>query len=227
MVECAPAHVGERGDLDDAALAVLLDVFGGHHVVQRVEERAEVRIDLLVEIAGQKAERFAGLDGGAGEDDARNLLLAERGDGHRHCQISLARAGGTDAQAQVVRANGFDIFLLADGLGDDVGFLARGLDAFGVEVFERGDTVVLDDAQCVGKIASTHRMAGLERGFENLEQLLGAVDGFVGTFELDPAFAGGGFDAKDLFQGVKRLCVVVEELLGEARVLEVKSFGGH
>jgi hypothetical protein len=41
-----------------------------HQVVERVVERAQVRIDLLRQVAGQEAEALAGLDGRAGQHDA-------------------------------------------------------------------------------------------------------------------------------------------------------------
>ena len=68
--ERAAAHVGERRDLDDALLGEAGDFLGVEHVVQRVVERAEVGEDFFAQVAGQKAERLAGLDGGAREDDA-------------------------------------------------------------------------------------------------------------------------------------------------------------
>jgi hypothetical protein len=77
LVERAAAHVGERGDFDGAAFHVFFDFLGGHHVVEGVVERAQVRGDLLVEIAGEEAEGFAGLDGGSGEDDAGDGAFPE------------------------------------------------------------------------------------------------------------------------------------------------------
>src|SRR5688572_11086295 len=35
VVERAPAHVRERGNFNDAALPVFLDVLSGHHVMER------------------------------------------------------------------------------------------------------------------------------------------------------------------------------------------------
>ena len=60
----APAHEGERRDFDDARGDAALDVLGPHHVVERVVERAEIGIDLLLHVAGQEAEALAGLDRG-------------------------------------------------------------------------------------------------------------------------------------------------------------------
>jgi hypothetical protein len=43
--------------------------------VEGVVERAEVGEDLLAQVAGEEAEGLAGLDGGAGEDDALTWFL--------------------------------------------------------------------------------------------------------------------------------------------------------
>ena len=74
VVERAAAHEGERRDLDHRALEVRGDALGVEHVVQRVEQRPQVRVDLRLQVAGQEAEPLAGLDGGAREDDAVDLL---------------------------------------------------------------------------------------------------------------------------------------------------------
>jgi hypothetical protein len=54
-----PAHERQRRDLDRAALEVLLDLVGVEHVLERVEERAQVRVDLRHQVAGQEAEPLA------------------------------------------------------------------------------------------------------------------------------------------------------------------------
>src|SRR6476469_1332773 len=48
--------------------------FGIHHVVQRVIQRPQIRVDLLVQRAWQEAEALTGLHGWAGEDDPVDLL---------------------------------------------------------------------------------------------------------------------------------------------------------
>ena len=60
--ERAAAHEGERGDFDDARGDAALDMLGPHHVVERVVERAQIGIDLLLHVAGQEAEALAGFD---------------------------------------------------------------------------------------------------------------------------------------------------------------------
>ena len=73
VVEGAAAHEGQGRDLDHVALEELVDLFGIEQVVEGVVERAQVGVDLLLEVAGQEAEPLAGLDRGTGEDDAVDL----------------------------------------------------------------------------------------------------------------------------------------------------------
>ena len=68
--ERAAAHEGDRGDLDLAALEQPLDLLVVDQVVERVVERPQVGIDLLLQVAGQEAELLARLDRRTGQDDA-------------------------------------------------------------------------------------------------------------------------------------------------------------
>ncbi len=63
------------------------DLLGVHHVVQRVEQRAQVRVDLGHQVAGQEAEPLAGLDRGAREDDPVDLAALRA----RRSAIAIAR----------------------------------------------------------------------------------------------------------------------------------------
>ena len=119
VVEGAAAHVRERRDLDGAALEQRCGLLGVHHVVERVVERAQVRIDLLGERAGQEAERLARFDRRTREDDAADLLALERLDGHRHREVGLAGTGRADAEGDGVLADRVDVALLTCGLGPD------------------------------------------------------------------------------------------------------------
>ena len=114
------AHERQRGDLDDVLLEVRRDALGVEHVVQRVEQRAQVGVDLRHQVAGQEAEALARLDGGAGQDDPVDLAPAERGRGHRDGQEGLAGAGRADAEGDRVDADRVDVALLVDGLGGDL-----------------------------------------------------------------------------------------------------------
>ena len=61
-----PAHERERRDLDRAALHEPGDDLGLEHVVERVVERPQVRVDLGQDVAGEEAEPLARLDRRAG-----------------------------------------------------------------------------------------------------------------------------------------------------------------
>ena len=71
VVQRAAAHERERRDLDRAAVDQVERLVGVEHVVERVEQRAQVGIDLRHQVARQEAEALARLDGGARQDDAR------------------------------------------------------------------------------------------------------------------------------------------------------------
>ena len=98
VVERAPAHERERRDLDRPALHVPGQPLRVDHVVERVVQRAQVRVDLREHVARQEAEPLAGLDRGAREDHAADGALGERRDRERHREIRLARARGADGE---------------------------------------------------------------------------------------------------------------------------------
>ncbi len=116
VVERATAHERERRDLDGAALHQPGHDLRLEHVVQRVVERAEVRVDLGEDVAGEEAESLARFDRGAGEDDAVDLLGLERLHRERHREVALAGAGGPDAERDGVRLHRVDVALLTGGL---------------------------------------------------------------------------------------------------------------
>src|SRR5574344_2018145 len=106
VVERAPAHIRQRRNLDVAALKILLIRLRAEHVEQRIIQRAQIRIDLALQVARQKAEPLARLDRGARENDAVDLAFAERRDCRGDGKIGLARAGRTDADGDGVFENG-------------------------------------------------------------------------------------------------------------------------
>ncbi len=93
---------------------------GVEHVVERVEERPQVGIDLGQYVAGEESEALAGLDGGAGQDDAPDLSLGEGRDGQRHREVGLARSGRPDAEGDRAATDRVDVVLLVDGLRGDL-----------------------------------------------------------------------------------------------------------
>src|SRR3954452_4922476 len=77
VVERAPTHVGERTNLDRAALEKLADLLEAHEIVQSVVQRTQIRIDLLCEIAGKEAQSLSSFDGGAHQHDALHRIALE------------------------------------------------------------------------------------------------------------------------------------------------------
>ena len=116
VVERAAAHVRERRDLDRAALHEPRDALGLEHVVERVVERAQVRVDLGEHVAGQEPEPLPRLDRGPGEDDAVHFLRLERLHRERDREVALAGAGRADRERDRVVAHRVDVALLARGL---------------------------------------------------------------------------------------------------------------
>jgi hypothetical protein len=103
VVQRAPAHEGERRDLDRLPLEGAAHLVEAHQVVQRVVQRAQVGIDLLRQVAGQEAEPLAGLDRRARQHDALHRVALQRIDRAGHREVGLAGAGRADAEGDVVR----------------------------------------------------------------------------------------------------------------------------
>ncbi len=61
VIEGTSAHIRKRGNLDGAALLILGEVFRAEHVKQTVVQRAQIRVYLALQVAGQKAELLARL----------------------------------------------------------------------------------------------------------------------------------------------------------------------
>ena len=102
VVQRAPAHVGERGDFDRAALEQLADPLETHQVVERVVQWSQIGIDLLCQVTGQEAQALAGLDGGAGEDDALHQFALEGIHRRSDRQVGLAGPRRAGAERDVV-----------------------------------------------------------------------------------------------------------------------------
>ena len=223
-VQRAPAHVGERSDLDDAALHVALHFLGLEHVVQRVVERAQIGHDLFLQVARQKAERLAGLDGGAGEDDARDLLLFQRGDGHGHGEVGLAGAGGADAEDHVVGLDGLEVGALAGGLRDDRRTLrARRGSCVSSSSSRLGFVRLGDGAERVEKLVLADGHAALPRAVELLEDAPRLLDAIRLALDAQPAVARGHADFERLLERLEQREIVPVERLQDAPAFELQG----
>ena len=81
----------------------------------------EIRIQLVLEVAGQEAQALPRLHGGPREDDPLDLAVLQRPDRQGDGDVGLSRAGRADGEHEVVVEIGLDQLLLrlvagADGL---------------------------------------------------------------------------------------------------------------
>src|SRR4051812_7182914 len=84
--------------------------------MQSIVKRAEVRVDLLLQIAGQEAEPLAGFNRRAYQNNPVDLVGRKRLNGRRDSQVSFSRTGWPDSKNNIVILNGFEISLLAGSL---------------------------------------------------------------------------------------------------------------
>ena len=124
----AAPHVRQGRDLDRAGGDQAGDRVGVEHVVQGVVERAQVRVDLLVQGAGQESQPLPRLHRGPGQDDPVDLLGLQRLDRLGHGQVGLAGAGRADGEHDRVLVDGVRVALLVQRLGPD-GAAAGGQDS--------------------------------------------------------------------------------------------------
>ena len=102
VVQRAAAHIRQRGDLDHLLLEHLLRAVEAEQVVQRVVQRAQIRVDFLRQVARQEAQALARFHRGAGQDDALDRVALQGVDRAGHCQIGFAGTGWADTEADVV-----------------------------------------------------------------------------------------------------------------------------
>ena len=113
VVERPSPHEGDRGDLDHPPLPEPLRLLGVHHVVERVVERAKIRVHLVDDVAGKEAQLLAGLHRRPGEHNAPHLLIPEGLHRHRHREPGLARSGRSDPEDEILGAESPDVLQLA------------------------------------------------------------------------------------------------------------------
>jgi hypothetical protein len=94
VAERAAAHERERRDLDRARLQRLDHALGRHHLVERIVERPQVRVDLGLHVSGQEAQRLARLDRRPREHDAPHPLPHERVHRHGDGEVGLPGPAG-------------------------------------------------------------------------------------------------------------------------------------
>src|SRR4028119_712045 len=102
VVQGPTPHKRQRRDLDYTPLQVPLELGRVHHLVERVVERPEVRVDLGHHVPWQETERLTRLDRGPRQDDPRHLPTVQSPDRQRDRKVRLARTCGPYAEYHLV-----------------------------------------------------------------------------------------------------------------------------
>ncbi len=87
--------------------------------MQSIIERRQIRIDFLLQIAWQKAERFACFHGRTGQDDTMHIAFLQGSHRFSHRQEGLASPCRSDRKDDVIAFHRFDECILAFRLGND------------------------------------------------------------------------------------------------------------
>ncbi len=199
----APAHEGDRRDLDFSARQPPLDLFGRHAVVERVVQGAQIGIDLFLHVAGKETELFARLHRRARQDQSLDAAGDELGDGLRHRQIGLAGARGSEREDHVVRHQLPHIMRLIERARHDR--LAPGAD----HDRRRGVAFLADDA--VESRFARHGdyrvdqsgvdlLAADDARMEVVQHFARMGDGLRRALHLNPVTARGDVHAQPLFE---------------------------
>ena len=119
VVQCPASHVGQGGDLDQVIVHVAPDLIVVHQVLEGVEQRTKIRVDLGFEVAGQEPEVLASLDGRPHQHDLLDTALPKRCHRHGHRDVRLARARRTHTEYQLVVHQGMQVAALTVGTRAD------------------------------------------------------------------------------------------------------------
>ncbi len=207
------------------------------HVVHRVVKRTQVGQHLLLERAGQEAERLPRLDRGTGQDDAVDLAALEQVEGIGHREVGLARSRGPDSKDDIVPVERLDIGELVAGPrrhrrfrpgAEETAFEeVRNLPASGhLPVFavgERLDRFVHGVAEGMrGDRAPLRRASSrsAKTGRARLDPVLVAL-------EADPGVAGRHGEPELSLEFLEQRQLVRKETVEKMRRLEFQGLVGH
>ncbi|MNN09021.1 hypothetical protein D3C81_1218910 [compost metagenome] len=185
------------------------------HLVQRVVQRAQVRVDLLRQVARQEAELFASFDRRAHQQDAAHLFAFQGIDGTGHGQVGLAGTGRANAEVDVVGQDFLDVALLIDAARANVALARAQRNADLVD----GRVVDVLDARLLQIQVDRFRrqVAALGLAVETAQQLLGSRGGLGFADQLELIAAVADLDGQALFdqaQVLVELAAQVGETVG-------------
>ena len=159
VLQRASAHVGERRNLNDALGEELLIGVKAEDVVQRIVKRAQVRIDLLLQIAGQKAQPLARLDSGTREHDLFHQPRTKRRHRHDDGEVRLSRACRSNAERDGIFANGVEVDALTERFRAHMTATARHEDRVAEKAVQRLTLAALDESHTVAHLMHRERRA--------------------------------------------------------------------
>ena len=219
----AAAHESERRDFDLAALQRALDDARVHQVIERVVDRAQIRIDLLAHVAGQEAEPLAGLDRRPRQHDAIDVLALEQLHGVGDRKPGLAGAGRAGGEHQRMALERPHVSVLRRGSRADaalaqIDFLKAVARGRGIEIEQRA--LRQREADRAVDVALHQFVTALEPLIEAFEHAPGQLAGLVGAFQRDVIAARIGDDAEPALDQSEVLAVLTEQGGGEAIVVE-------
>ena len=102
VIKRTAAHVCQRRNLNRPLLDILLQLGRGDHIVQRIVQRLQVRVELLLHVTGQESQLLPRLDSRARQNHAPHLPILQCAHRQRYGRICLARACGPHGKEQVV-----------------------------------------------------------------------------------------------------------------------------
>ena len=203
VAQGSSAHEGQGRDLDYPLFDQVETLVRAKHVKEGIVQGAQIGIDLLGEVAGQKAEFLAGLDRRTGEDDRADLAADEGRNGHRHRQIGLAGAGRTDAEDDIVVADGVDIELLVRGLRRDHPVLGGDVDLVEKDLVQPGLGAGAEDSQAEGEIGAVDRVAFADKVIELVEEFCCNFDIMTKTGDIQAIAADIDLDTRAFLDNVQ------------------------
>ena len=108
----ASAHKCQRRNLNHSGFHIFLQFRLRNHILQRIVERLQIRVDLVLHISGKESELLAGLNCRTRKYHLAHLPVFEstHGKGYRH--IRLARSRWSERKRQIVFLKCLDKFLL-------------------------------------------------------------------------------------------------------------------
>jgi hypothetical protein len=221
----AAAHEGDRRDLDLARCDAPLDLLGGQAVVERVVDRAEIGIDLLLHVAGQEAEPLARLDRGARQDqplDAAGDQLRHR---LRHGEIGLAGARRPEREDHVVRDELAHIMRLRDRARDDRLLARADHDRRRAAAARRiggrcRSSIGSLDIAITPSTSPIDLLAADHAAVELLQHFAGMRDGLGRALDHHALAAGVDIDAQPLLEREQVRIIFAEELRQELGLVE-------